>query len=100
MPNLPPNRTPALDKSGFFIDIWQRYFAHLNNSLFSDGETPAGLVNGVNTVFTLQFAPNPVASLQVFVSGALVTAYTLSGKTITFTVAPIVGSTIRAWYRY
>ena len=33
---------------------------------FSDGEMPAGTINGSNTVFTLAFTPSPAASLDLF----------------------------------
>ncbi len=52
-------------------------------------ETPAGTLDGVNTVFTLSNTPT-ADSLTLFVNilQAEGTDYTLSGATITFTVAP------------
>jgi hypothetical protein len=79
-------------------------FALLNAALssFADNETPSGLVNSSNTVFTL--AHTPVAgSLLLFRNGVLQvvgTNYTLVGGTITFTSAPSTGNTIRGSYRY
>jgi hypothetical protein len=72
---------------------------------FADAETPAGLVNGVNTVFTLNYNPNPAASLALYRNGILVKQgfdYTLSGKTITFFTAavPQAGDLLTASYRY
>ncbi|MBX9601154.1 MAG: hypothetical protein K2X35_09120 [Bryobacteraceae bacterium] len=72
---------------------------------FADGEVPAGLVNGVNTVFTLNFAPSPGASLALFKNGVLQRAGTdflLSGSTITFlfSSAPQTGDVLQARYRY
>ncbi len=76
-----------------------------STSAFADSETPAGLVNGVNTSFTLNFAPNPAASLQMFRNGLLMKQgfdYTLSGTTVTFfTVsAPRAGDLLTTSYRY
>lgn len=78
--------------------------------LFADLETPAGLVDGINTVYTLLHNPEPAASLQVFLSdGAGITRsylqgidFTLGGgNTITFGAAPVpAGAGLRAFYRY
>lgn len=68
--------------------------------LFS--ETPSGTVNGSNATFTLASAP--VASkVLVFRNGLLQIEgggedYTISGTTITFVVAPGVGSKMRVVY--
>ena len=71
---------------------------------FSDDETPAGVVDGVNKIFTLTHSPSPVGSLELFNNGLMQDAggddFTLSGSTITFVVAPTLGSTLIAWYRY
>jgi len=72
---------------------------------FSDGEVPAGIVNGSNTVFSLNFAPSPAASLDLFRNGLLMKQgvdYTLSGHTITFFLAstPQAGDLLLASYRY
>lgn len=52
-------------------------------------ETPSGVVDGVNTVFTLTKNPKPLNSLLLFLNGVKLREgagndYTLSGKTITF----------------
>ena len=71
-------------------------------------ETPSGSLNGTNTSFTLAQTPTS-GSLQLFYfaggSGAGVlwlsgTNYTLSGTTITATVAPMDGDALRAYYTY
>ncbi len=77
---------------------------------FADDETPSGVRNGVNRVFTLQHAPNPPASLQLFLNGMALRRspqgdYTLSGNTITLAkvLAPEPDdghSPFLAWYRY
>ena len=66
-------------------------------------ETPAGSVNGSNTVFTL--ANPPDAGLMLFRSGVCLRPgaghdYTLSGSTITFATAPETGENILATYQY
>ena len=61
---------------------------HVNDYASGDGSTRA---------FTL--AETPSSILGVYVDGASVSAYTLSGKTITFTTAPASGSNnIRVYY--
>lgn len=72
---------------------------------FADDETPAGVVNGVNRVFTLAHAPTPSASLELSVNGLRYKEgvnYELVDDTITFAVgfAPQVGDTMSASYRY
>lgn len=77
--------------------------------LWVDLETPAGLVDGFNTVYTLNHNPVPPESLQVFLSdGAGITRsylqgidFTLGGgNTITFGAAPVpAGAGLRAFYR-
>ena len=55
-------------------------------------EVPAGTLNGSNMNFTLSFTPNPTASLTLWKNGVEQDPtrwYTLSGNTITFTVAPL-----------
>jgi hypothetical protein len=70
---------------------------------FSDNEIPVGTVNGVNVTFTLNNAPNPASSLQLYKNGLLLKAtvdYTLSSLTITYAVAPANGAVHVAWYRF
>jgi hypothetical protein len=72
---------------------------------FAEGETPAGLVNGSNTAFVLNYAPSPASSLQLFRNGLLMkqgSDYSLSGKNITFFLAstPQPGDLLQAAYRY
>lgn len=71
---------------------------------FIDDLTPAGAINGVNTVFTISKSPE-TGSLKVYVNGQrmrVTTDYTLSGgdKTITFVTAPPTDSTILVDFRY
>lgn len=72
---------------------------------FSDGETPTGLVNGLNTTFTLAFTPSPAAALELYLNGLLMAQgvdYNISGNTITFLAAstPQSGDELVASYRY
>ena len=69
---------------------------------FVDDETPTGTINAVNTVFTLSRAPE-TGSLKVYRGGArqrVTEDYTFSGKTITFTVAPVSGEILLVDFRY
>lgn len=72
---------------------------------FSDAESPAGSINGSNTVFTLAFTPSPAASLELYLNGLRLDAnvdYSLSGNTVTFFVGstPQTGDLLLASYRY
>jgi hypothetical protein len=72
--------------------------------LFVDAVTPAGAIDGTNTVFTLPSAPNPAASLIVTRNGLVQKAgtdFNLSGATITFVAAatPQSGDLLVASYR-
>ena len=56
-------------------------------------ETPSGIINGVNAVFTISAAP---VEQMLFLNGAFqteTTDYTLSGTTITYVEAPASAST-------
>ena len=72
--------------------------------LFTDGETPAGVVDGANTAFVLAAVPVPASSLVVYRNGMLQKAaqdYTLSGNTVQFLpgAVPQPGDTLLAGYR-
>ena len=69
------------------------------------GETPAGVIDGQNSVFLLTIQPAPSQSLQLFRNGLLVTAgidYDLTGNTVTFRggAVPQSGDALTAAYRY
>jgi hypothetical protein len=71
---------------------------------FVDGDSPAGIVDGSNTSFTLSAVPNPASSLAVYRNGMLQKIgqdYTLTGSTIQFVTAgaPQPGDTLLAGYR-
>lgn len=69
---------------------------------FMVDETPTGTINGSNTAFTLSQTPfDANDSVQVFLDGIKrdrVTEWTISGTTITFVSAPVLGQTIRVNY--
>jgi hypothetical protein len=72
--------------------------------LFSDGETPTGVINAMNTTFTLNFSPSPTVSLSLSRNGLLMkqgTDYSLSGVVITFFPGsvPQTGDVLLASYR-
>lgn len=63
-------------------------------------ETPAGVVNGSNGVFTLSAVP-VAGSDQVYLNGLLQEAgvdYSLSGAVVTFAETPLPGDRVRACY--
>lgn len=82
---------------------WQQIptSAGLLNTNFIGNETVSGTVNGANTTFTL--ANTPVASSEaIYINGYRLirgTDYTITGATITMTVAPLAGEVITADYR-
>lgn len=64
-------------------------------------ETPSGTVDSVNVTFTLASTPIADASVIVVLDGLVQyngTDFTMSGATITFSTAPVTGSSIFAYY--
>lgn len=75
-----------------------------SSGTFVDGETPGGLVNGLNGTFTLANAPSPSTSLSLYRNGLLQQQggdYTISNSTITFlgSAAPQSADVLAAFYR-
>lgn len=74
----------------------------LVNTDFVDKEVPAGTVNGVNNTFTLANTPY-AGSEHFYINGILQEPgsvdYSISGTTITTTVAPETGDVLRVSYR-
>lgn len=69
---------------------------------WSLNETPAGAINGINTIFTLAYTPIG-GQIMLYLNGQCMTPgagedYTLSGLTITMTAPLIPGDKIRANY--
>ena len=76
--------------------------AYLQSVEFSDDETPAGAIDGVNKVFTWAHVPAG-SSLMVFSNGVKQTLggdYTQAGATTTMASSPPVGTVITGSYRY
>ena len=75
-----------------------------SSNSFVDGDSPAGIVDGANTTFTLSTAPNPATSLAVYRNGMLQKAgldFTANGSIVHFVTAaaPQPGDTLLASYR-
>lgn len=72
---------------------------------YSDAEVPAGIINGLNQIFTVANTPSPASSVEVYHNGILMQQgvdYTLAGALITFSSAavPQVGDIVLVNYRY
>ncbi len=83
------------------------YITSLANGInFVDNEIPSGTIDGINTIFNLQFSPSPPESLHLFLNGLLQDAggynYVLSGSVVSFVVdnIPLQNDRIKATYRY
>lgn len=66
----------------------------------AENETPSGSINSSNVTFTLANIPAS-GKLDLRQNGVSITQdvdFTLSGLTITMSVAPVTGDTLRAWY--
>ncbi len=62
-------------------------------------ETPSGTINGSNVTFTLANTPVSNAAVSIFQNGIFMrqgTDYSISGTTLTMTVAPVVGQQLDA----
>jgi len=80
------------DKIRVFYEVW--------NADVSTSETPVGEIDGANKEFTLEHVPD-LSSLEVYLNGVLQNSdqITVSGKVITFIVAPYVNDTILIDYK-
>lgn len=70
---------------------------------FADGETPSGLVDGVNRIFVLSRPPVPASSLVLHWNGLALRAgddYTIVGSIITTVTAPAPSDVLLVWYRW
>ena len=71
------------------------------NALTWVSEAPAGVINGINTVFTTTSAPIDPNATELYLDGIFQRPgidYTMVGNTITFAVAPAVAQDI--WIKY
>jgi hypothetical protein len=71
---------------------------------FVDGDSPAGIVDGANTVFSLSSMPDPISSLAVYRNGLLQKPgqdFNLNGRNLQFVAlaVPQPGDTLLASYR-
>ena len=67
---------------------------------FVDGDSPAGIVDGSNTSFTLSAVPNPASSLSVYLNGMLQKIgqdYTFTGGTFNLSPPPRRSRAIPCW---
>lgn len=95
---------------GYLLDSALSIYIPGNRSIFSNGgqasidkEIPLGDINGINTIFTLKKQPIP-GSEYIYLNGLLQENgfdldYTLTGKTITFNLAPLTGMRILCSYK-
>jgi hypothetical protein len=93
----------ATPQTGDLLQAYYRAAGVGPAAAFKDDESPAGALNGVNTTFTLSFAPNPVLSLRLYKNGLLLKPgadYLLSGATITFASTPQATDVIVSYYRH
>ncbi len=99
---MEPSETP---QSTDTLEAWYRLpSAGTDTIQFAESETPAGIIDGTNVRFTLETAPLPPASLQMYRNGLLQKVgldYSLSGNTVTFlpVAVPQGGDVIQASYR-
>ena len=88
------NETKKIKKENLF----DGYFDSAN---FVDEEVPAGLVDGMNNIFTLAYDPLP-NSVKVYVNGQRMANnadYTISGKVITMATPPPATTIILVDYK-
>jgi hypothetical protein len=76
---------------------------------FADQETPGGVINGVNTAFTLAHTPSVIASCIGYVREGGIGAFlplmvgidfTVVGTSLTMTQAPHLSSNFFVYYRF
>ena len=75
--------------------------ARAKAAIIYEQEVPSGLVNGVNTSYTLAQTPHSNGSVQLFINGLIqrqTIDYTIVGTAITMTTAPATGQDIYAYY--
>lgn len=90
--------TPPIEGSKLLTSY--RTYSEIN---FIDNETPSGLIDGINTVFTLSTTP-VAGSEHLYLNGLLQDSgmdydYTITGTVIVFNIPPPIGSIILCSYR-
>ena len=69
---------------------------------FVDGEVPSGTINGINSIFNLNFIPIS-GSLKLYLNGVRLkntVDYSYSGNTITMTTIPFTNDLLLSDYRH
>jgi hypothetical protein len=99
--------TATLPQTGDTLIASYRYISSTTQSMsaFADSETPTGTTDGVNTNFTLAYAPAPASSLSFYRNGILMKQgldYTVSGNIVTFLSVniPMASDILTTYYRY
>jgi len=86
------------------INWWSTTLPVATGLNFAGNEIPSGAVDGVNVTYTLVHSPNPANLLQLDYNGLGQNQgvdFTLAANTITFSSAPVAGSTVGpAWYQW
>jgi hypothetical protein len=93
----------ATPQPGDLLEAFYRAAGIGQAAAFADNEAPAGVENGVNSTFTLSYAPNPAISLRLYKNGLLLrqgSEYLVAGTTITFATAPQATDVILSYYRH
>jgi hypothetical protein len=73
-----------------------------DSTLFVENETPTGTIDGANATFTLAYTPTNSNAVKLFLNGATITngtGATITGTSVVFDSAPVLGSSLRAFYR-
>lgn len=93
--------TGSLPQGGSTPDkLFATYFYGTSSTLTPFTQVPTGTLNGSNTAFTLSHSPVILFLSRNGVQLAAGTDYTLSGTSLTMTVAPQSGDTFNAQYFY
>lgn len=98
--------TGSIPSGGDVLQAWYRIPGVSNQTMtFVENETPAGIVDSSNAIFTLEAIPVPASSLQLFRNGVLQKSgmdYLPNGKTVTFSswAIPQPGDVLQVSYRH
>jgi len=77
-------------------------FDELSGAVAMEREIPTGLINGVNTSYTLSFVPLSAEHISVYIDGTFQedADFSLLGNTITMGTAPALGQSVFVWYMH
>lgn len=95
----------SLNSQNLKIDELKTTSRSLNSSkIFVNKEVPSGLIDGINTTYTLEHEPTP-GSDHLYLNGLLIedgtdTDYYISGSTITFSEPLLSGMKLHCTYYY